>query len=546
MSRSIRVRRSVTLAVALAGAVAGSGPARASVSFFSDRAIEDVVRRLVLPPEEVEVEVPPTLEGRVEELSAVRQAGEAAHRIVQELEPTVGARLPAFLRELEALDAVTLTMAERKAISAQGISVLDPGRRQVFEARSAGFAEFASLARRYFEAYDTWMQSEIRSRILGLGLEAIEKRAQLREHGGKSGRKADEAFRELLETELVFRRFSAHPKAKNHHRSLASIVAMRKGAKVVARMDVLLGKAGLGPKRTWAEKFRTLGGQVAESVRAVGAGIAATPALVRALGYLYNPMRKERSPETVSKVLRSLSRNYQWATGMDLVVSGREKIPQDHPVIFAFSHRSELEDALVMMGATPDTYAFMVGQWALPGFLSAKLAAEPSIINVYGKKADGTPVDGVGESIANLEEGRNLVIFPEGMTPTDMGETQPLRHGILQIADGVGDKPVSIVPVTLNDPANTIDGPRNASLGGKLRVEVGFARPLDPVRIRAVPGVDGQLVLDVIRAIWHQELRRPDPAKPVATGAGAGAAGPEVLSVPASQGSRFRSLFAGE
>lgn len=526
--------RRLALGVA-ASLLVGAVPAEASVSYFSDRSIEQVAARLKLPPGGPDVTVPDSREARVVELEAFEAERTQAQAELRQREPAMFARMPALEAEVAALDAVELSRPEREALLEHGAAGLDPAKRQAFEAAGPRLGALRDQMREYFDSYDRFMRSEIRARIHGLVLEAQDKRAQLEGHlSRRRARKLDERLAKLVAHETRFRRFQAHPRAKNHHKALSAIVCMRAGAKVVDQLDVRLGKAGLGPKRTWGERLKGLGRQVKEAVRAAKIGAACVPAMTRVLAYLYNPFRKQRDPEKVSKLLRFVSKSYQWASGMKLKIEGAENVPSDRPVIFAFSHRSELEDAILMMGSTPDQYSFMMGQWAFPAFLNDKLVREPSVINVGGKKPDGSTVNAVEEAIASLEDGRNVVIFPEGMTPTDVGETQPLRSGIDLVARAVGAEPVAIVAVTLDDPANGLGGPRHRSIGGPIELTVTFSKPLDPIKLRAVPGADRGLVLEAIRALWHRRLYDEKPS-----------AG-ETLTVPPAPAAQAFQTLHGE
>lgn len=531
---SARPGRAAAVALLVTWALVGS-PARASVTFFSDRSIEDVAGRLELPDGAV-AHVPATLEGRAAELELLVSAAEAARAEVEAREPAVFASVPDLMERVAAVQAVPLSAEERTALFESGLAALGPDRAAALAAAGEGLATANQGLREYFVAYDAFQRSSIRARILGTSYQALEGRAQLEGHlSARRLRKLDDQLGRYLEAERRFRIFADHPSAKNHHKALSAIVCQRRGGKLLRQLELALGKAGLAPRPTWRARWARLAGEIRQSVRVAALGVACLPAAARVLGYLYNPFRKQGDPAKAVKALRSFSRAFQLGTGMKLEVAGRENVPQDHPVIFAFSHRSEVEDAVLMMGSTPgQEYSFMMGQWAFPGFLSTKLAEDPTAINVGGKHADGTPVDAVGESVQTLKDGRNLVIFPEGMTPTDQGETQELRRGIDVIARAVSKQPVSIVGVTLADPANRPGGPRNASLGGDLRVGVRFHPPMDPLKLGALPGAGDDLVRNLLRAAWHRDLF-------AAQGSSV-----DEIELPASPGARFQDLHARE
>jgi hypothetical protein len=189
-----------------------------------------------------------------------------------------------------------------------------------------------------------------------------------------------------------------------------------------------------------------------------------------------------------------------------------------------------------MMAVVPGEYSFMVAQWALPSFLNDKLVKEPSVINVEGKRPDGTKVDAIEEGIKSLQDGRNLVIFPEGTAPSPQGETRPLRTGIDVVVEAVADYPVAIVPVVIDDPSIDWEGSFVKSEDEKVQITVTFGEPIDPLKMKAVPGGGRDLMLDAIRAYWHRTLYRPDVDLSVAQGV-------EVLGViPPNRVESFEEL----
>ncbi len=494
------------LRVALVGALV-SAPVHSGVTFFSDRSIETIAGKLKLP-EGAEVSMPRGRAARVEELADVVLEVESSSQELAAREAEVFAQMPALRERLAVLHAIPLAMSDRAALVEGGLEALPTQLRQSIQEAAAPLQETNGQLRAYFDVYDRYQRATIRAKIYATNLEILEQREAL--NGVLSGRKLrklDKGIAQIIEFERRFRIFTSHPKSKNHHKALSAIVCQRRGAGMLARLQVALGKAGLAPKRTWQDRFKKISKEVVGITQATKAGLASAPAVAKLLGYLYNPFRKERDPEVALKRLKGLSRGFRLGTGMKLEVEGEEEVPQDRPVVFAFSHRSELEDAILMLGATPgDDFSFMMGQWAFPGFLSTKLAEETTTINVGGKHKDGSPVNAIQESVDVLKEGKDLVIFPEGMTPTDQGETQPLRRGLDVITRALKEQPVSVVGVTLADPANTPGGARHVSLGGKVTIQVRFHKALDPLLLSSVPGAGKDLLRNLLRVQWHADL----------------------------------------
>lgn len=482
-------------------------PVDASVTAFTDKYIESIAARLKLPPGGPDAPLPDGLEARLAELEGVMAGQAAAHADLGPSTELLKERSAAFREAFAELHALPLDEAERALLAAHGAGALTDEKSAIFQRASAPFAAMSEAFTEYFSAYDRFQRSAIHGRILGMALDTLHRRKQL--HGKVSPRQArrlDERIEKYLEGEHTYRRFLAHPRAKNHHKILATLVCQRRLSTLDEKLDAHFRVLGELPKRTFRDRLRSFGEDLKVGWRAAKAGVKALPGLAQAMAYLYNPFKKNPEPAQVSRILRKVAGGYTSATGMDLKVKGAEALPEDRPMIFAFSHRSELEDAIAMFGTTPGEYAFMVGQWALPGFLNDRLVKEPSIINVNGKKPDGTQVDALEEGLKNLQAGRNLVIFPEGMTPSDQGETQPLRRGLDLLADRMGAAPFAIVAVTLDDPANGHQGLPHRSLEGGLEVDVSFSRPIDPLVLRAVPGIDGALMRDLVRSTWHAHL----------------------------------------
>lgn len=522
--------------------LAVSAPAvRANLQAISDKSIEGIVKRLKPPENLDEIVMPPDRAARAAELEAATGEAKSWESLLGPRAAALVEATPRYVDHLVAIHRVALDPAERKALKEQGLAALESSKAGPFEAAAETFTGMKADLASYFEAYDKYQVAEIKVRILGASLALLDKRDQLATKLSPDRlAKLDAALAEYLRREKLYRAYAAWPKAKNHHRALTALVATRSAASLTAVADAYMRKTGLLPKEPFGKKLRNVAGKVKQSLRLAKIGAACLPALGKMLAYLYNPFRKGPNDQKATDGLRFISKSYRWAAGMKVEIVGKEKVPTDHPVIFALSHRSELEDAVVMMGALTDKASFMVGQWALPSFLNDKLAEEPTMINVEGTKPDGTPINAVEEGIETIQDGRDLFIFPEGMTPTDQKETQPLRGGIDLIANAVMENPVSIVPVTIDDPANGYEDGPHKSLAGKTKVTVTFGSALDPLRIKAVPGADAQLVLDTIRAVWHRNLYRRDVDLTPGTSV------QDLGVMPADQAGRFEDLHEGE
>ncbi len=127
-----------------------------------------------------------------------------------------------------------------------------------------------------------------------------------------------------------------------------------------------------------------------------------------------------------------------------------------------------------------------------------------------GQNPDGSKVDAIKEGISTLEKGMHLALFPEGATPTPQEETHPLRTGLDVICDAVNDRPISIIPVAIDDPVTGYDEARHQSHRRKIEVTLTIGKPIDTLKFKAVPGAGRRMLLNVIRTFWHRYLYLTD------------------------------------
>jgi 1-acyl-sn-glycerol-3-phosphate acyltransferase len=485
----------------------------------------------------------PTLDERRAELAQISKdlefwQGRTGPRINTAIE-----HVPDYVRAHLDTQNVPLRASERKALLEQGLGALPPEKRAVFEGAAPAAKTMKLRLQRYFEAYDKFMGEEVKLRTFGAVLRVLERHEALKPLlKEKQAAKLDPEVAKVVAFEAKYREALADPNSKNHDISNSSDRAWWAADEVDDLLTKFERKHGLQPKLHWGKRVGGFFRSVKRKARVARIYASCLPAVGRMFSYLYNPFRKKADPGKVASLLRFFSKSYRWAAGMKLEVVGAENIPSDAPVVFAFSHRSTIEDAVSMMAVVPDEYSFMVAQRAIPAFLNGKLVNEPSIINVGGKKDDGTTVDAVRAGIESLEESLNLAIFPEGDVPTPTGETHALRSGIDVITQAVSDQPVYIVPVTIDDPNAGVDsGVKNLSKKQKIQVTVTFGQAIDPLKLKSIPGADRQLLLDVIRAHWHRNLYRPDvQLKP------ADASEQDLGEVPDARQGAFEALHQGQ
>lgn len=458
--------------------------------------------------------LPSDLEARRAELKQVSLEAQELQKPVGFLVNDAIKKVPAFVQDLTAVHQVPLSNEERKALLEGGHTALPAEKAAVFASAEPSFTEMKSALTAYFQAYDAYMDAEIRKRTFGAVLGALERRAALDEHlSEKQKAELDEGFARLEELEVTYRQHLTDPSAREYLRPRRAKHVFFAADGMDDELLALERKYGLEPKLPWGHRVGNFFRGLKRKARLLKINAASLPAAARLFTHVFlRPFwNKEHDPEKTSDLIRFYSKSYRWAAGMKLNVRGQEGIPSDAPVVFALSHRATIEDAMTMTAVIPGAYSFMWAADAMPKWLAKRLVADPTVIAVGGIKEDGTRVDAVEESLKALKSGQNLALFPEGNVPTPMKETRPLRSGLDIITRELSEKPIYIVPVTIDDTAAGWDAenPRRSQTE-KMDVNVTVGKPLDPLRLRGVPGADRQFLLDVVRGIYHRNLYRPD------------------------------------
>jgi 1-acyl-sn-glycerol-3-phosphate acyltransferase len=464
---------------------------------------------------------PVTVEERRAELVALEAE-------VAELKPKADSTLaklrqlePAFEEANRRIHAVKLDDASRKALVEQGLAGLSAEQRAPFEEAAPAFTAMGAALTEHFAAYDQLNVVEMRSIVGGYLMRTLTRAQFVDPHlSDKERTKVQAALAEVARADEKMRNALTDAETKAWNRVTALDGVWEAATAADAVIDPLMAKHGLTPGVPWGAKLRKLGETVAYYARGVKAVAGTVPAIARVTAYLFNPFRKKGDPEKLTKLLRGLGKSYSWASGMKIEVSGREKVPTDTSIVYAMSHRSGLEDGVTMASVIPTDYAFMAAAGVFPGFISKQLAKQPSMILVGGKDPKTQEkVDAVKASVAALQDGLDLALFPEGTTPTRHQETHPLRHGIDVITAQMGARPVAVVAVAMDDPSQDFnDRLKRQSLHGASKIQVTFSDPIDPLKMKSVPGATSQLMLDVVRAFYHKHmLWRAAPAQELGT-----------------------------
>ncbi len=142
---------------------------------------------------------------------------------------------------------------------------------------------------------------------------------------------------------------------------------------------------------------------------------------------------------------------------------GRENVPTDETVIFASNHRTYADPPLVAAGAK-GRHSFMAKEELFRNKLFAWLIRSLGAFPVSRGKGDIAVID---TAVERLENGSNLMIFPEGTRSKD-GKVHRGHTGAALIAARSGKK---IVPVGI------VFGEK---LKFRCKLTVKYGKPIDP------------------------------------------------------------------
>lgn len=141
----------------------------------------------------------------------------------------------------------------------------------------------------------------------------------------------------------------------------------------------------------------------------------------------------------------------------NVVVTGREKVPEDGPLIFAANHQNALMDPLAVIVTTDRQPVFLARSDIFKNPIKAKILRFLRIMPVY-RISDGIEtLQENREIFSSMEEilkmGGSIGIMPEG-THGKMKRLRPLKKGVFRIAleseKGIKNLNVRIVPVGID------------------------------------------------------------------------------------------------
>lgn len=210
-------------------------------------------------------------------------------------------------------------------------------------------------------------------------------------------------------------------------------------------------------------------------------------------------------------ILNGIMRNILRAE-LSLTVHGTENLNGvAMPVIFFSNHTSHL-DATIIMTTLPDRWQAKTAVGAAKDYFFDVWWRQAFTALVYA----GFAIDRTGGARATnkarelLEDGWNLVVFPEGARSPD-GHVQRFRHGVSRLALEAG---VPLVPIGIRGAFQAMPKGRNWPKPGRAPVHVRYGEPISPAEgethqelSRRMSQAVAQLH-DEDRTSWWQALQR--------------------------------------
>ena len=161
-----------------------------------------------------------------------------------------------------------------------------------------------------------------------------------------------------------------------------------------------------------------------------------------------------------------------WASGIKLVVNGKDNFPHDKPFIFASNHQSHLDIPTLFTSIPVNLHFIAKKELKWVPFIGWFLAATGMIfIDRSNKMKAIQSLDKAGQIIA---KGKNVIVFPEGTRMVD-GNIGAFKKGSFMLAQKAG---VSIVPVAIDGTEKVL--PPNTLVLKPHKVTVSIGQPIAP------------------------------------------------------------------
>ena len=158
--------------------------------------------------------------------------------------------------------------------------------------------------------------------------------------------------------------------------------------------------------------------------------------------------------------------------GVNLTVSGLDRVPREGPVIFMGNHQGNF-DILALTLAIPRRFSWLAKEelFRIPLFGGAmQRAGYIPLDRSDGRRA----LKSIEAAAGRIREGVSVVVFPEG-TRTHDGSLLPFKKGGVILASRAA---VPVVPFTIN--GSMAINPRNRFELYKGTISITFAEPVRP------------------------------------------------------------------
>jgi 1-acyl-sn-glycerol-3-phosphate acyltransferase len=196
------------------------------------------------------------------------------------------------------------------------------------------------------------------------------------------------------------------------------------------------------------------------------------------------------------------------------------------PVMFVSNHSSHL-DAPLLLCSLPEEWARRTAVGAAADYFFDvwwRAASTALVFNAFPIERAGSRRGETGTARRLVEDGWNLVVFPEGTRSRD-GWVQRFRHGAARLSLELD---VPVVPITIRGAYAAMPRGRGWPRPGRLPVSVRYGEPLRPLpgedfrafSVRMSQGI--ARLWDEDRTTWWEALRReaegatPRPSGPEA------------------------------
>ena len=158
--------------------------------------------------------------------------------------------------------------------------------------------------------------------------------------------------------------------------------------------------------------------------------------------------------------------------GVKVIISGRDNVPLDRPVIFACNHTSQV-DILVLYLALPVEFRFVVKEelFRIPIMGMAMKAADYIPIKRSGGKA---ALRSLSKAARQIKAGASVVIFPEGTRSPD-GRLAPFKPGGFLLATR---SECPVVPVAISGSNRILRKGSFVAHPGTVKVTIGKPVPV--------------------------------------------------------------------